>query len=334
VAKNILLNTATYNGTPTLFLTLLQEYARDFVQRMYTDPSFNATYAPYLATLPTKSEFFTPEMWQQDHVAMLQTPALEMLADYARRSTEEIYYGNFSEQPYNSVPELLGGKISVDLNTFKWASAVIASRYFGAPLKEDSDIPIRILAPLLDFANHADEAHSEDEENAYQTTFNGAVQLRAKRYIKKGEEIKFNYQPGVVHRPDMSLLSYGFFQKSPKKGANEQGPQLCSVDLPTFSLEKPYEPTPDSDDTFYGPKGKYNTEEEYQRLENLLKEAPTTLEEDKMAKKVSQKALSELELLLLEFRIERKRGLLAAMEKIKRELQREREEEMGYPQEL
>lgn len=284
---------------------------------MYTDPSFNATYASYLSILPSASELFTPEIWQQDHVDMLQTPALETLAEYTRRSTEEIYHGNFSEQPYNSVSELLGGDIDVDLNTFKWASAVVGSRYFEVILDKDSGIPTRILAPLLYFANHADKGHHSDDENAYRTVFNGAVQLRAKRPIGKGEEIKYNYQPGVVHRPDMSLLTYGFFQRTTKASA---APLLCSVDLPTFSLERPHEPTPDTDDAFYGPKGTYNTVEEYQRLKKLLEEAPTTLNEDELARRVSKKALSQLEMLLIEFRIERKQGLIAAMEKIRKEL--------------
>jgi hypothetical protein len=292
------------------------EYALDFVHQMYTNSSFNATYAPYLATLPSADELFTPEMWQEDHVAMLQTPALETLAEYARRSTVEIFYGNFSEQPYSSVSELLGGK-NTDLKTFQWASAVIASRYLAAPLDEDNEIATRILAPLLDFANHADEAHGSNEENAYQTAFKGVVQLRAKRPIKKGEEIRFNYQSGVIHRPDMSLLSYGFFVSF---GASDKAPLQCSVDLPTFSLDRPYEPTPESDDAFYGPKGQYNTEEEYQRLNTLLKKAPTTVEEDQLALKARSKALSKIEKLLLEFRIERKRSLIGAMGKIKREL--------------
>jgi hypothetical protein len=169
--------------------------------------------------------------------------------------------------------------------------------------------------------NHADEGHTNDEENAYQTVFNRAVQLRAKRPIKKGEEIKFNYHPGVVHRPDMSLLAYGFFQKTRKTSAALIAPLLCSVDLPTFSPEKPYEPTPDNDDAFYGPEGSYNTVEEYQRLKKLLEEAPTTLQEDELARQVSLKALSQLEMLLIDFRIERKRGLIAAMEKIGKQLE-------------
>ena len=300
---------------------------------MYTNTSFNETYGPYLATLPTDTELFTPEMWLPDQVKLLQTPPLETLIEYARRSTEEIYYGNFSEHSYSPITELLGGKNDVDLKTFKWASAVLASRYLAAPFigsgGEEEEVPTRILAPLLDFANHADEAHgSINTDNAYQTVFDGAVQLRAKHYIKKGEEIKFNYQPGVVHRPDMSLLAYGFFQKAAVDSGRST--LLCSVDLPTFSLQAPYTPTPGSDDRFYGPKGTYNTEEEYQRLKNLLESAPTSLKEDELALKVSRNALSELEKIIIEFRIKRKRGLIEAMEKIKKELEKSTEEEIEH----
>ena len=50
-------------------------------------------------------------------------------------------------------------------------------------------------------------------------------------------------------------------------------------------MEKYYSPAPESDDAFYGPQGKFNTEQELKRLERVLAEAPTTLEEDEASLK-------------------------------------------------
>lgn len=138
--------------------------------------------------------------------------------------------------------------------------------------------------------------------------------LRALRPIKKGEEVRFNYQPGVNHRPDMSLLVYGFFQK--RKG----NPLLCAVDLPTFTMAEQYAPTPESDDAFYGPEGRFNTEKELKRLQGLLSSTPTTLKQDEVLLK--GKFTDWRDKLLVEFRVERKKALAEAIKKIKKELKR------------
>ena len=164
-------------------------------------------------------------------------------------------------------------------------------------------------------ANHADIFGNTSRLNAYQTTYKNALVLRALRPIKKGEEVRFNYQPGVNHRPDMSLLVYGFFQKR-----NTSSPLLAAVDLPTFSMEEQYAPTPEDDSVFYGASGKFVTGAEVKRLTALLKAAPTTLKQDQAL--LDKNVTDWRERLLIEFRVERKRALLGAIETINKELKR------------
>jgi hypothetical protein len=43
---------------------------------MHADPAYNASYRPFLDTLPTADEVLGPEMWAPDMVAALQSPEL------------------------------------------------------------------------------------------------------------------------------------------------------------------------------------------------------------------------------------------------------------------
>jgi len=140
--------------------------------------------------------------------------------------------------------------------------------------------------------------------------------LRAWRPIKAGEEVRMDYQPGIVHRNDHSLLAYGFIQK-------RKNPMLPSVDLPSFTMDEPFAFTPDNDGVFYGLGGSHTTPEELQRLKDLLNGTGSSLEEDiELLKGMS--VLNDIrEKLVVEFRIERKRAILRAIESIQRELSRE-----------
>lgn len=80
-----------------------------------------------------------------------------------------------------------------------------------------------------------------------------------------------DYQPGVIHRPDMSIYIYGFVderslldnrsnskkqrgKKGKKLGSKNQqqaAPLLAAVDTPSWSMEDPFTATP-KDDSFYG----------------------------------------------------------------------------------
>jgi len=289
---------------------------------MHLDPSFNVTYATYFSTLPKPDAVVMPQMWSPEHVTALQAPVLEAVADYARRVTEEIYYGNYSGVSYPPMADSLGDKMSI--SSFKYVAALVGSRFFGIDAKdiesnatdashtisENSRKQVEYLAPVVDLVNHANDVQGK---NAWQTTYKGFLKLRALRPIRSGEEVRYNYQPGVVHRNDMSLLIYGFIQKL-------NPPMLCSIDLPTFTLPHLYAKTPETDDDFYGSRGAYNTVEEYERLGSLLAEMPTTEAED-VALLESGQVTDQVEHLLIEFRIERKRALMWARRQIDRMLQ-------------
>lgn len=137
--------------------------------------------------------------------------------------------------------------------------------------------------------------------------------LRAWRPIKAGEEVRMDYQPGVIHRNDHSLLAYGFIQKRVR-------PILPSVDLPTFNMNEPFAHTPDNDDLFYGLRGSHTTAEELQRLQDLIKETGSSLVEDEELLAEKSALNDKREKLVVEFRIQRKKAILRAIESIEREL--------------
>lgn len=125
-----------------------------------------------------------------------------------------------------------------------------------------------------------------------------------------------DYQPGIVHRNDHSLLAYGFIQK-------RKNPMLPSVDLPSFTMDEPFAFTPDNDEAFYGLGGSHTSAEELQRLQDLLNGTESSLEEDVEFLKGKSASNDIREKLVVEFRVERKRAILRAIESIQRELSRE-----------
>ena len=138
--------------------------------------------------------------------------------------------------------------------------------------------------------------------------------IRAIRPIFKGDELLLPYLPGLDHRNDVSLTGYGFIRKLER-------PILPGTDLPIFDPENPYEPTPQSDSTFYGPQGSHNTIEEVNRLQGLLSAAGTTLEEDKALLKSGKLKRDEWKMkAVVEFRVERKKAIQLAIEAINKEL--------------
>ena len=52
------------------------EYARQLLVRIHTDQSFNATWGPYLASLPKPDELLTGELMTDEMLEMLQHPGL------------------------------------------------------------------------------------------------------------------------------------------------------------------------------------------------------------------------------------------------------------------
>lgn len=238
---------------------LAAEYAYHFVLRMHLDPEFNKTYGPVLDTLPSQDESFSAEVWSQQHRVLLQFPQLAEEAEYISRSTEQIFYGTWPEHTsYTHLPKLLaakGANTTLDVDTFKHIASLLGSRYMGATSNsESSSYPEYYVVPGIDMINHAN-SHTP-ECNVYMTDSNGYMKIWAKRRIDSGEEVRIDYQPDVLHRPDPTLLTYGFFVSSSGNGTKEgkRGkPLMCAMDLPTFHEHgNPFEETPLDDSSFYG----------------------------------------------------------------------------------
>lgn len=60
-----------------------------WVRRMHSDAGYNASFHPYLATLPAADEVLSPEMWSDDMVAALQSSEL-VRSDCVRLPTQPL----------------------------------------------------------------------------------------------------------------------------------------------------------------------------------------------------------------------------------------------------
>lgn len=132
------------------------------------------------------------------------------------------------------------------------------------------------------------------------------------RDIKKGEAVTNNYQPDVLHRNDMSFYIYGFIEE-----ANFE--RLCAIDLPTYNPEQPFGQTKANDGSFYGPQGRFNTRPELARLEALLGEMKTSVEEDEAILKGGKLKTWQDET-IVRFRMGRKKALQRAVATVREEL--------------
>lgn len=126
------------------------------------------------------------------------------------------------------------------------------------------------------------------------------------------------------HRNDIMLQTYGYVHPP---SATSNPLLLPAVDLPTYDPLTPFTPTPGSDDEFYGPEGSHVTVEEIERLKTLLKEMPTSAEEDAALLVAYEKGGSGegkirdwREKNIVDFRLQRKLALKRAIAKIEQQL--------------
>ncbi|EFN50775.1 hypothetical protein CHLNCDRAFT_142491 [Chlorella variabilis] len=276
------------------------EYARHLLAAMHNEPSHNATWGVFWETQPGPEGVFTPEVYTDEHLALLQCPELEGLARGQRHVTEQIYDGSYPHatlEPF--VKTVPADKVSPDI--FKYVSSLVGSRYFGFYRDADSEKVASHLLPLLDAINH------DDDPNAWRSDDGDNVLITATKPIKKGEEITFNYQPNIVHRADMSLYIYGFV-------IQRDQPLLCAVDLPGFDPKDPFGPTP-QDDADYELGGKLATRAELDRLSARLAAAGTSEAEDQ-ALLQSGTVTDWRHKAILEFRVMRKRALRQTIAKL------------------
>ncbi|KAL4447370.1 hypothetical protein ABPG77_007403 [Micractinium sp. CCAP 211/92] len=149
--------------------------------------------------------------------------------------------------------------------------------------------------------------------------------LLATRPIAAGEEITLQYKSRVLHRPDASLLLYGFLPPSPDSGA----PLLPAVDLPAFMAANPSKPSDTSDDrsvptTTASWAARLVMLAQYDRLSRALAAMPTSAEQDEAllapgaeltggAGGSAAGAAAWQRRVLVDFRLRRKRALRAAL---------------------
>ncbi|KAL4421330.1 hypothetical protein ABPG75_010621 [Micractinium tetrahymenae] len=281
------------------------EYARDLLDAMHNDPAHNATWDLFWRAHPGPEGTFTPEVYTDEQLAMLQTPELEALVAGQRAVTEQVYDGSYPYYSYRPFNETVG-EDRVSLDTFKYVASLLGSRYFGFYRDGNTERPSSHLVPLVDLINHADDPNAERSDD----TVN--VLVKAINPIAKGQEITNSYQPGVIHRPDMSLYIYGFV-------IDREEPYLAAVDLPTFNAKDPFEQTPLLDNLYDAPGGKYVTQEELSRLRGLLAGAETTEEEDRARLDSGEVADWRIRSILT-YRVMRKRALRRTIAKLEASL--------------
>lgn len=278
------------------------EFARDLLDAMHNDPQHNATWGLFWSAHPGPEGTFTPEVYTDAHLEMLQAPALEELARGQREVTEQVYAGTYTFHPYNPFTEVVPEE-KVSLETFKYVASLIGSRYFGFFRDGEAQTSASHLVPLVDLINHANDPNAERSDDGTD------VFVRAIKHIKKGEEITNSYQPGVIHRPDMSLYVYGFVTPMER-------PLLSAIDLPNYNPADPFGQTALTDAIYNKKKGsKYVSKKEYDRLAALLAAAPTSESEDQ-ALLDGGSVTDWREQAILQFRIMRKRALRQTLEKL------------------
>ena len=140
----------TTQDTPDGRAPVAAEMARDLLIRMHTDPSFNATWGPYWASLPPPDETFGAEMMSRAHLDMLQHPQLVLSAQQRQAEAAQVFDGSYKGGIYPPLASVVGTGV-VSLDTFKWVITLFNSRAFG--LEAGS------FLPLADLLNHASDAN-------------------------------------------------------------------------------------------------------------------------------------------------------------------------------
>jgi hypothetical protein len=256
---------------------------------MYTDPGFNKTYGLFWSTQPPLEDVLSAEVFTDLHMSELQSEFSREHAYEMREQTFKYYNGTIDDNDDDEVedpPEPHPGgdnqdrekrpKFNKHINdviaphsitpdTFLYVTSLIVTREFTFdPHGIDGDF----MYPSIDMLNDCVYSHC----NVERTNDDDFARLIAVKDIKKGDELSHIYQSDVTHRPDMSLLVYGFTMPS-------DPPLMAAQDLPDFDYRDPFQETEYTDDQ-YMPKSRDEQLEEVKRCEDILNEFPTTAEED------------------------------------------------------
>lgn len=288
------------------------DQATELIRTRLQDPEHNKTYGFFWETQPDVDELLSSDMFSDEMLDMLQNPTLEGVVRSTRDYTEAVYAGTAGEEEEGEPLAVKLGAGCPSLQQFKWYTALITSRAFAFHYGNDEghDVGKTYLFPALDLLNHAepDAVNSRRWEYAEE----GVVRQLATKDIKKGEQLYQIYHADTLHRPDASLLVYGFVMEN-------DPPLLAAVDLPSFHSDDPYKATPLNDDA-YGPRGEWATGAEMGRLWDIKRSWKTTLEHDEKLLKEGADGGDWRKRTLLQFSVMRKRALVNTLKSLKETL--------------
>jgi len=287
---------------PTVFLITtishLQGQAYELLSKMHNDPEFNKTHALFWSTQPIPEDVFAPETYSDLHINELQSEFSKSHTEAMKSVAIEYYNGTYGEDAKFSKPinEVIAPH-SVDVGTFLYVSALIVTREFEFEVEGEDCV---YLFPCIDMFNDC----LKGDCNVERTNNDEFVKILALKDIKKGEQLTMMYQSEVTHRPDMSLLVYGFTMPS-------DPPLMAAQDLPDFESSNPFKETGYTDDE-YRPKSRDALVKEIARCRAILDGFATTAEEDEaLLKSGKWDGAGEWKMQeVIKSRLARKRGLL------------------------
>lgn len=288
------------------------EAAMELIRKRFHDPTFNKTHEWFWKTQPGLTEVFTPDVYTDEMVDMLDCPKLEKIVRSHLDYNQAVFQGEGGGRyAGKSLKTLLGGDF-VSMEQFSWYCSLIVSRAFSFWTDGDleNDITRTYMFPGLDMINHGEG----DDINCYRWEESelGVIRQIASKDIKKGEQLYQIYHADTLHRPDASLLVYGFVMEN-------DPPLLAAVDLPSFHSDDPYKATPLNDDA-YGPRGEWATGAEMGRLWDIKRSWKTTLEHDEKLLKEGADGGDWRKRTLLQFSVMRKRALVNTLKSLKETL--------------
>ncbi|BDA50257.1 hypothetical protein COCOBI_15-3860 [Coccomyxa sp. Obi] len=281
------------------------------LKKRFNEPEWDKVMEPYWGSLPQRGEVITKELFPPAKLGLLQDPSMAAFVRVHQDFARNVLRG---AKPHvvKDVRAMLGRDIS--LEEFKYWASLVASYAFTFPDDTNPEKQVRVMLPLIDMINHAniDEANLKLFQDE-----NGDYIAYTTRAVKKGEELRHTYHV-TCERNDHTLFHYGFVQDLPE-------PKLAAQDLPSGNL---YVESAHSE-ADYEVGGPLATEEELQRLKDILAAFPTTEAEDErlltgggwMDKLLGRKPLTDdVERLFVKYRMLRKKALRLTIERLRANL--------------
>lgn len=296
----------------------MQEQAYYLLISAHIGPEFNKSHPYFWQSMPTPDELLDTSMLSEKQLEEIQCDDIIADGKGARVIAEELVHevhvsAGESQHVYQPLKELLPWS-NIDVETVLYVGALIRSRYFNVIMRDtvhgiEQDVIVPHLLPIMDMINHSPYLASSSVPE-----YNGThMNQFALRDIKEGEEVYWNYYPGVDHRNDYVFRSYGFLLE-------QDPPLLYAMDLPDFLVKLRERNFPETDDGYYGPAGQMNTRGEYERLKGILESMPTTAEQDEALLSSSEKTMHWKDVMIVRFRLKRKLALIRAMDLILKHL--------------